>query len=112
MNGRAQIYKCGAAPSYIYRRGKLFKVRSQTMPVGILREADVKCFSLDLCRDDVVVMVSDGVTGEAGECPWLFDLLTKNLPCRTLESTAELIVKYSVAKGSGDDVSVLLIKVK
>ncbi len=112
MNGRAQIYKCGAAPSYIYRRGKLFKVRSQTMPLGILREVDVKCFSLDLCRDDVVVMVSDGVTGEAGECPWLFDLLTKNLPCRTLESTAELIVKYSVAKGSGDDVSVLLIKVR
>ena len=112
MSGHAQIYKCGAAPSYIYRRGKLFKVRSQTMPLGILREVDVKCFSLDLCRDDVVVMVSDGVTGEAGECPWLFDLLTKNLPCRTLESTAELIVKYSVAKGSGDDVSVLLIKVR
>ncbi len=111
MNGGARIYKCGAAPSYIYRKGKLFKVRSQTMPLGILRDADVKSFSLELCRGDVVVMVSDGVSGEDGECPWLFDLLTKNLPCRTLESTAELIVKYSVAKGSGDDVSVLLIKI-
>ena len=112
MNGEAQIYKCGAAPSYIYRKGRLFKVRSQTMPLGILREPDVKTFSFTLCRGDVVVMVSDGVTGEEGECPWLFDLLTKNLPCRTLESTAELIVKYSIAKGSGDDVSLLLVKIK
>ena len=112
MTGRAEIYKCGAAPGYIYRRGKLFKMRSKTMPIGILREVDVKRFSLELCSGDIVVMVSDGVTGEGGECPWLFDLLAKNLPCRSLERTAELIVKYSQASGSVDDVSVLLVEIK
>lgn len=112
MSGSADIYKCGAAPSYIFRRGRLFKVRSKTMPIGILGEVDVKRFSLELCRGDIVVMVSDGVTGEGGECPWLFDLLAQNLPCRTLERTAELIIKYSSAKGSVDDISVLLIEIK
>ena len=112
MTGRASIYKCGAAPSYIYRRGRLFKLRSESMPIGILRDADVKRFELTLRRGDVVVMVSDGVTGEGGECPWLFDLLAQNLPERSLERTAELIVKYASAKGSGDDITVLLVRVE
>ncbi|MBO7303173.1 MAG: SpoIIE family protein phosphatase, partial [Clostridia bacterium] len=71
MNCRASIFKCGAAPSYIYRRGRLFKIRSESMPIGILRDADIKRFELNLQRGDIVVMVSDGVTGEGGECPWL-----------------------------------------
>ena len=112
MNGRALIYKCGAAPSYVYRRGRLFKLRSESMPIGILRDVDVKCFELELCRGDIVVMVSDGVTGEGGECPWLFDLLAQNLPSRSLERTAELIVKYATAKGSVDDISVILVRVE
>ena len=112
MSGRADIYKCGAAPSYVYRKGKLFKIRSKTMPIGILKDVDVKCFSFDLCVGDIVVMVSDGVTGEGEECPWLFDLLAKNLPCRTLERIAELIVKYSCARGSVDDISVVLVEIK
>ena len=112
MSGRADIYKCGAAPSYVFRKGKLFKIRSKTMPIGILKDVDLKCFSFDLCVGDIVVMVSDGVTGEGEECPWLFDLLAKNLPCRTLERTAELIVKYSCARGSVDDISVVLIEIK
>lgn len=112
MNGHSVIYKCGAAPSYVYRRGRLFKLRSETMPVGILNEVDSKKVELELTRGDVVVMVSDGVTGEGGECPWLFDLLVQNLPNRSLERIAELIVKYAAAKGSVDDITVILVRVE
>jgi stage II sporulation protein E len=112
MNGRASVYKCGAAPSYIYRRGRLFKMRSQSMPIGILNEVDLKKFELELSRGDVIVIVSDGVTGEGSECPWLFDLLAQNLPNRSLERTAELIVKYATAKGTGDDITVILVRVE
>ena len=112
MTGRAEIYKCGAAPGYVYRKGKLFKIRSKTMPIGILKDVDLKHFSFDLCVGDVVVMVSDGVTGESGECPWLFDLLARNLPRHSLERTAELIIKYSTNSGSVDDISIILIEVK
>ena len=109
MNGKTRLFKCGAAPSYIYRRGRLFKFRSGTMPIGILRDTDVKCYDIGLSKGDIVVMVSDGVTGEAGECPWLFDLLSQNLPNRSAERVAELIVKYSMSKGSLDDISALVI---
>ena len=112
MNGNSSVYKCGAAPSYIYRHGRLFKMRSRSMPIGILNEADIKRFDLQLSGGDVIVMVSDGVTGEGCECPWLFDLLAQNLPNRSLEHIAELIVKYASAKGSGDDITVLLVRVE
>ena len=72
---------------------------------------DLKKYELELSHGDVVVMVSDGVTGEGGECPWLFDLLAQNLPNRGLERTADLIVKYATAKGSDDDITVMIVKV-
>ena len=112
MSGQSALYKCGAAPSYVYRGGRLFKLRSGSMPIGILREVDIKKFELKLSRGDVVVMVSDGVTGESGECPWLFDLLVQNLPSRGLERTADLIVKYASMRGSVDDISVVLVRVE
>lgn len=112
MNGHASFYKCGAAPSYVYRKGRLFKLRSETMPIGILPDVDIKTSSFELRRGDVVVMVSDGVTGEGEECPWLFELLTQSLPSRSLERIAELIVKYATANGSTDDISVLIVRIE
>ena len=112
MNGHASVYKCGAAPSYIYRRGRLFKLRSKSMPIGILNEVDLKRFDFELSHGDVIVMVSDGVTGEGEECPWLFDLLAQSMPNRNLDRTAELIVKYATANGSSDDITVLLVRVE
>ena len=112
MNGHASFYKCGAAPSYIFRHGRLFKLRSDSLPIGILNDVDMKIFDLDLSVGDIIVMMSDGVTGEGSECPWLFDLLAQNLPNRSLERTADLIVKYATAKGSYDDITVLLVRVE
>ena len=109
MNGRASFYKCGAAASYIYRKGRLFKLRAESMPIGILPDVDLKKNDFELRRGDVVVMVSDGVTGEGEECPWLFDLLAQSLPSRSPDRIAELIVKYASAQGSTDDISVLVV---
>ena len=82
------------------------------MPIGILPDVDLKTSSLELRRGDVIVMVSDGVTGEGEECPWLFDLLSQSLPSRSLDRIAELIVKYSASNGSTDDISVLIIRIE
>ena len=75
--GRASFYKSGAAPTYVFRDGSLFKLRSKTVPVGIIRELDSKKTSFDVGDGDVIVMVSDGVTQGKDECPWLFELLKK-----------------------------------
>lgn len=112
ISGRASFYKSGAAPTYVYRNGNLFKLRSRTMPIGILRDSETKKLDFTLSEGDVVVMVSDGVTGGEEECPWLFDLLRQNIETSDTERTAELILKYAVGHGSTDDITVAVIKVE
>lgn len=112
ISGKTSFYKSGAAPTYIYRNGNLFKLRSRTMPIGILRDVETKKLDFTLSHGDVVVMVSDGVTGGDEECPWLFDLLRQNIEGSGAERTAELVVKYAIGHGSEDDISVTVIRLE
>jgi serine/threonine protein phosphatase PrpC len=81
------------------------------LPIGILFESESKKLELTLSEGDVVVMVSDGVTGGEEECPWLFELLRQNVASGEIERTADLIVKYAVGHGSADDITVAITKI-
>ncbi len=110
--GQASFYKCGAAPTYVLRDGSLFKIRSKTLPIGILKKPDQKKTDLALHPSDVIVMVSDGVTQGREECPWLFDLLRQNVERLGIEATADRIVQRAKDEGSTDDLSVLILRVE
>ena len=112
LRGRASFYKSGAAPTYVFRSGSLFKLRSHTVPVGIIKQTDIKRIRFDVAAGDVVVMVSDGVTGGREECPWLFDLLRSQGEDASAERLADLVVKYAKGEGCRDDLSVLIVKIK
>ena len=111
LDGQASFYKCGAAPTYVLRDGSLFKIRSKTLPIGILKEPDQKRIRFEIHAGDMIVMVSDGVTQGREDCPWLFDLLRRNTENIDLEGTADRIVKHARAEGSTDDLSVLILAV-
>ncbi len=111
ISGSTVFFKSGAAPTYVWRDGGLIKLRCRTMPIGILEHTDTKRFELELRPGDVVVMLSDGVCPSSEECPWLFDLLRQNINSASPERTADLIVKYAVAHGSDDDISVAIMEV-
>ncbi len=109
--GRARLYKNGAAPSYVLHNGQLFKLRASGCPLGILPRVETKSTELLLSLGDVVVMMSDGVTGDGEESPWLYELLRRNAECSSLERISELIIKYAVGHGARDDISVVIAKV-
>ena len=111
ISGKAAFYKSGAAPTYVFRDGSVFKLRSKTVPVGIIRELDAKKISFDVGNGDVIVMVSDGVTEGKEECPWLFELLKKNLEGEGVRHTAELIAERARCENGNDDISVVVIKI-
>jgi serine phosphatase RsbU (regulator of sigma subunit) len=81
------------------------------MPLGILAEPDVKEMHIDLDAGDMVVMMSDGVTGGREDCPYLFDLLRQNADSLGGSRTADLILKYARSNPEPDDVSLFVIKI-
>ncbi len=110
-SGEAVFYKGGAAPSYVYRDGNLFKIRSNTVPLGIISELEANRTSLEMGDGDVIVMVSDGVTRSGDECPWLFELLGQTVGHESLDSIADRIVKRAKYEGADDDISVIVARI-
>lgn len=111
--GRARFIKSGAAPSFVIRRGQLYRIHSKTIPVGIMRALDAEAVSFDLLAGDTVIMMSDGVTGSYEESPWLYDLLTDGI--KGIESPEALArtVADTAAENTGreDDITVCVLKV-
>ena len=108
---RADFYKCGAAPTYVFRDGSLFKLRCRTVPIGIVSEVDVGKVDMELLPGDVIVMVSDGVTQGREECPELFEYLHARLLTHSTEQLADAVVDFAVSQGSTDDISAVVIRV-
>ncbi len=111
LTGKAEFYKGGAAPSYIYRDGNLLKLRSNTVPLGIIKELDIKKTTIDTADGDIIIMVSDGVTQSKDECPWLLELLRATVKNEELSSIADMIVNEARARGADDDISVVVMKI-
>ncbi len=110
MDGHAVFAKNGAAPTYVVRNGTVYKLRSRSLPLGILRDTppELLCFRTD--PGDVVVMVSDGITQGQDECPWLIDLLSAVQP-RSMDELRRDIIRRALSAGSEDDLSAIAIRV-
>lgn len=107
--GTGTFYKCGAAPSYLLRAGQITRFFSRTAPVGILEALDAERISFELQAGDVIVQVSDGVTGGEEDCPWLADML-QNRWDGEAENFARLILGHAGENG-GDDLSVIITEI-
>ena len=111
--GEARFLKSGAAPSFVLRQGKLFRLQSSTVPIGIIKALDAELLTFHLRRGDVVVMLSDGVAPSFDEAVWLMDML-----CREEEWTddlgamAEKIVRRArESSPHPDDATVSLVRI-
>ena len=108
---RATFYKSGAAPTYVFRDGALYKLHARTVPVGIVSEPDVGKINTELLPGDVIIMVSDGVSEGREECTELFSMLRTRLLTHTADELADAIMEYADERGCTDDVYALGIKV-
>ena len=109
VGGTGSFYKCGAAPSFLLREGRITRFFSRTAPVGILEALDAERISFDLQVGDVILQVSDGVTGGDEDCPWLADML-QNRWDGEAEKFARLVLGHASENG-GDDLSVMITEI-
>ncbi len=111
IDGHAVFAKNGAAPTYVVRDGTVYKLRSRSMPIGILRETSPELLRFRMHPGDVVVMVSDGITQGHDECAWLIDLLASPMP-ESMDSLRRDIIRRALSAGSEDDLSAIAIRVE
>ena len=109
--GDAEFLKSGAAASYVKRGSSIFRIKSKTAPLGLMKAVDAEKIKIELDGDDYVIMLSDGIGQSAEETPWLLDLLSKP-PKRTLKEYAESILSAALKNlPHTDDMTVLVTKV-
>ena len=109
--GDAEFLKSGAAASYVKRGSSIFRIKSKTAPIGLLKNVDAERIKIELEGDDYIIMLSDGIAGSAEDTPWLLELLSKP-PKRNLKEYADLILATAMKNlPRSDDMTVLVTKV-
>ena len=107
--GRAGFLKSGAAASFVYRDGALFRIRSRTIPLGLLRIVDSEEATFDVRVGDVMVLLSDGVLGESEDGNWLKDILAAGGESRLLAK--RIVETAAVRVSSFDDKTATVLRV-
>ncbi len=107
FDGKCELLKAGAAPTFVKRNGKIGKAESNSLPPGILRDVAFDKANIDLKAEDIVVMVSDGAITEDSE--WI----SKTISEWTIGSAQQLADEIAFAArrrrndGHNDDITVL-----
>ena len=114
-SGGLTLIKSGAAPTFVVRRGNVFKLASPSFPIGILRALDAK--QLDIaCEDgDIVIMLSDGATHGGDDCSYLNSMFREQtIADESPEKIADKIIRRARAEIDlpHDDISVVVVKIK
>jgi len=63
-NGTVEMYKAGAAPTLVRKKGRTGKAESHSLPAGILREIAFDHASIPLDDGDIILMMSDGAVAD------------------------------------------------
>jgi stage II sporulation protein E len=116
--GEAEFIKIGAAATFLLREGGVSAVKSTSLPLGILDDADVEISRRALKHDDLIVMATDGVTEASDEYvdkgEWIIRLLPK-INAANPQEIADIILSEAEKKSGKrvkDDMTVLVAKIR
>ncbi len=111
FTGEVELYKAGAAPSLVKKKGKCAKAVSTSLPAGILREIGFDKANIKIYKDDFILMMSDGVCAEGTE--WISAFLEGF--SGTAQELADIILSAAIKRRTDiheDDMTVIALALK
>ncbi len=113
LTGEASFIKSGAAASYVIRKGRLFKIASTSLPIGITREIASEEVRFKLEKDDLIVMISDGVSQSFEDGAWLLSMLADEIDAGgSLANISRSILERAKKNNErSDDMTVVAVRV-
>ncbi len=109
--GSAYFIKAGAAPSFVLRKSRLYKISSETPPVGIIPSFSAESTRFSLEKGDIIFMVSDGVIQSDSDAVWLSELIRIDADNEPAYLASELIERARSINKRCDDASACVIKI-
>ncbi len=109
-NPRADFIKSGASATYLKRQNIVKRIESQSLPAGILDEADMELKSETLQNGDLLVMLSDGVADAFSDEKFLMseiNRLSKHNSPRQLSAALLDSAKQQKGNHAYDDMTVV-----
>lgn len=107
----ATFYKCGAAPSYVKRENSIFRIRSETAPVGLMRSIDAERVRVEVRDGDYVIMLSDGISQSAEESAWLIEFLSRPVDSDVNKYAEKILALASERTACSDDMTVAVARI-
>ncbi|HIV86992.1 MAG TPA: serine/threonine-protein phosphatase [Candidatus Pygmaiobacter gallistercoris] len=109
--GRCDLFKAGAAPTYLVRRGKAVTLGAKGLPVGLLEGVVGASAHAALADGSLAVMVSDGVIAAGDE--WLLAELER-LCGESAQTVADTLLEGALRRQGGhpDDVTVAVLRLE
>ena len=111
LTGDALFTKCGAAQSYVKRGDSVFRIKSRTAPIGLMKDVDMDIINMKIEVGDHIIMFSDGVSDGADDAPWLLELLCREPPEDIEEYARSIIEAAPIVDLHSDDMSVTVINI-
>ncbi|MBQ7368962.1 MAG: SpoIIE family protein phosphatase [Clostridia bacterium] len=111
-NGTADIVKIGSPVGFILSGNVVKVLDSESLPLGILDSLHPETASYELRENDVLLFLSDGVTGAFGSTTDLYDTL-KNIPAHNPQQLVDLLLENALKAYGGvakDDMTALAVR--
>ena len=111
FTGEGELYKMGAAPTYIRKGETVQRLSGTSLPAGLGEgeEGVLDQYSLRLSPGDTVLMVSDGICG-TGDDSWLREKLAAFDGASPKDLARELLIRSP--QGATDDRTALVIRLE
>ena len=110
ITGEAEFIKSGAASSYVKRNASLYRIKSETMPMGVIKRIDAEKIKVSVNEGDVIIMLSDGICEQPLDSPWLVEYLNRDIG--SIEDYTRGIVETAKRYNKKrDDMSALVIEI-
>ncbi len=112
LEARASFIKAGAAPAFVVRSAKLYKISSETPPAGIINAFSAENTSFSLCSGDVILLLSDGIIEGFDSTPWLAEILGFHRGGDIAELASKILARAKELALHDDDMSVVAVRVR
>lgn len=110
--GKAYFNKAGAAMSFVFKNNKTLRVKSESLPIGILKGINFDKKTFSVLNNNIIVMVSDGVISTGVE--WIEAEIELNCK-KSSKQIASVICKEARRRlhaQKQDDITILVSKIK